>query len=845
MLHGRNTPFGALLYRRTIFCGELEEWVMMERYICIHGHFYQPPRENPWLGAIEIQDSAYPYHDWNEKITAECYAPNSAARILNSERKITRIVDNYSKISFNFGPTLLSWMETNAPDTYQAILEADRQSVESRSGHGNAIAQVYNHVIMPLSNSRDKRTQILWGIKDFEHRFRRAPEGMWLSETAVDLETLDICAKSGIAFVILAPHQASRVRKLKARKWSDVRGAIIDPTRVYLCKLPSGVDINVFFYNGPISTAVAFEKLLDKGENLVNRLLGGFSNRRNLSQFLNIATDGETYGHHFKFGDMALAYALQYIESNDLAKVTNYGEYLGTHRPAYEVEIIQNTSWSCRHGVERWRSNCGCNAGGHDGWNQEWRKPLRKALDWLRDRLAKQFERGASRYIKEPWDARDHYIDVILGQTPEETEMFFHRHQKYELHAHERITVRKLLEIQRNAMLMYTSCGWFFDELSGPETVQILQYAGRAVQLSEELSGRNMEQAFLSKIAKAKSNIASHGDGAHVYRKFVKPALVDLKKVAAYFAVSSLFEEYGDSMHIYSFTVKKEDYQTLRGGITSLAVGKVSVTSGSTGESETVSFSVLSLGGHDLNGGVQSFLGDEAYASMKADIIRTFKLGAIGEVIRLIDKHFETHKYSMTDLCRDEQRKLVRLISGDATDRFNALLQDMYDQNKALMNFVNEIGMPMPKAFLSAAISTLNSAIMQAFIEDPPCCEKIRRIANDIRRWNVPLDEVELEFRARRRVENMMNEFERIPSDLSLLAELKEMIELLKMMLIEMNYRHVQNTYYRMAGKTYGDFLSRMRTGDERATQWVSLFEEVGDILSFDVPRVIARPEGG
>ncbi|MCA1724656.1 MAG: glycoside hydrolase, partial [Thermomicrobia bacterium] len=354
---------------------------MTNRYVCIHGHFYQPPRENPWLEAIELQDSAYPYHDWNERITAECYAPNAASRILSGAGRIAQIVQNYARISFNFGPTLLAWMEAQAPDTYAAILDADRESRDRFSGHGAAMAQVYNHIILPLANRRDKWTQIHWGIADFTHRFGRAPEGMWLSETAVDLETLDILAEQGIAFTVLAPSQAGMVREIGAEEWEDVSGARIDPTRAYVQQLPSGRTIALFFYDGPISRGVAFEGLLDRGENLVNRLLGAFSDERDWPQLVHIATDGETYGHHHAHGDMALAYALHHIEAHDLAHLTIYGEYLERFPPTHEVQIIENTAWSCDHGVERWRSNCGCNTGGRPDWNQQWRGPLRAALD--------------------------------------------------------------------------------------------------------------------------------------------------------------------------------------------------------------------------------------------------------------------------------------------------------------------------------------------------------------------------------------------------------------------------------------------------------------------------------
>ncbi|MCZ6514447.1 MAG: DUF3536 domain-containing protein, partial [Acidobacteria bacterium] len=489
----------------------------MERYLCIHGHFYQPPRENPWLETVELQDSAYPYHDWNERITAECYAANASSRILDEKRRIVKITNNYSRMSFNFGPTLLSWLAAFSPQTYQAILDADRESRELFSGHGSALAQSYNHTILPLSNRRDKYTQILWGLRDFEYRFGRKPEGMWLPETAVDLETLDILAELGVRFTLLAPHQARRTRPLGGRAWKDVSGGQIDPTRPYELRLPSGRTIRIFFYDGPISRAVAFEKLLANGERYAERLLGAFSDQRDWPQMVHIATDGETYGHHHRYGDMALSYALNHIESNQLAKLTNYAEYLERHPPSQTAEIFENSSWSCSHGVERWRSDCGCSSGTNPQWHQRWRGPLRQALDWLRDTLAAGYESRAGELVKDPWAARDDYIDVVLDRSPENIHQFMDRHAAGAWGAAEKTTVLKLLELQRHTLLMYTSCGWFFDELSGIETKQVLQYAGRAIQLGQELIGNSYETDFLEKLEQAPSNIPEHQNGAHIY----------------------------------------------------------------------------------------------------------------------------------------------------------------------------------------------------------------------------------------------------------------------------------------------------------------------------------------
>src|SRR5215468_1719551 len=397
---------------------------------------------------------------------------------------------------------------------------------------------------------------------------------MWLPETAVDLETLDLLAEFGITFTILAPRQASRVRRMGSRTWKDVSGDRIDPTRPYLLRLPSRRKIALFFYDGPISRAVAFEGLLDSGEQFANRLMSGFSDKRDWNQLLHIATDGESYGHHHRFGEMALSYALEHIESNGLAKITNYGEFLSQNPPTHQVEIFENSTWSCVHGIERWKSDCGCNSGGHSDWNQSWRAPLRSALDWLRDRLAPRYAEKTAALLKDPWEARNDYIHVILNRSPENVNRFFQKHATRSLTDAEQVEALKLLEMQRHLMLMYTSCGWFFDELSGIETVQVIHYAGRAVQLAAEISGdANLEKAFLAELAKAKSNIPEHADGAHIYEKFVKPAIVDIPRLAAHYAIRSVFEDPGDSSRIYSYSAQRSEFGRSEAGKMKLVTG--------------------------------------------------------------------------------------------------------------------------------------------------------------------------------------------------------------------------------------------------------------------------------
>jgi len=804
----------------------------MERCVCIHGHFYQPPRENPWLESIEIQDSAFPYHDWNEKVTAECYGPNAASRQMDAEGRITDIVSNYARISFNFGPTLLSWMEHSWPGVYAAVLEADRQSVVWRSGHGAAIAQVYNHIIMPLANSRDKRTQVIWGIKDFEHRFKRFPEGMWLSETAVDLETLDILAERGIKYTVLAPRQAKRTRRAGSGKWKDAAGGI-DPTRAYVCSLPSGRRITIFFYDGPISQAVAFEKLLNRGEDFARRLLSGFSEARNWPQIMNIATDGETYGHHHRFGDMALTAALNHIENKSPARLTNYGEYLSQYPPSYEVEIIENTSWSCYHGIERWRSDCGCSTGGHPGWNQKWRKPLRAALDWLGDILTDVYEREAAAYLEDPWQARDEYIDVILDRSGG-MDAFFDRQSRGTLSGAERVKTLKLLEMQRHAMLMYTSCGWFFDDVSGIETVQVIEYAGRAVQLAGELTGTGLEEEFIGRLSEAKSNLTDRGDAARIYEEVVKPAVINLNKVGAHYAVSSLFEEYADKTVIYGYGVERLDYHTIHAGKTKLAIGRISVSSHITVETETVSFCVFHLGGHAINGGVRTYRGDESFQDMKNEITAALEGGDFAELVRLMDTHFGMHNYSLKDLFRDEQRKILNLVISSTLEEYEAAYRGMYENSRVLMGFLSETGIPVPKALYTSAEFILNLDLRKAF-EEGPDLEKLRAAADDIMRWDLPVDSLVVEFAAGRTVEELMRRAAGAAPDALPLATAREILELMKSLSLEMNVWEMQNIYFRMAKTLYPDVRMKARSGDADASAWVETFKDLGKILSFNI----------
>jgi alpha-amylase/alpha-mannosidase (GH57 family) len=815
----------------------------MERFLCIHGHFYQPPRENPWLESVEIQDSAYPYHDWNERITAECYAPNTATRNLDGEGRIMGIVSNYARISFNFGPTLLSWMEKFAPDAYFAIQAADRQSMTWRSGHGAALAQVYNHIIMPLASLADKRTQVRWGIKDFEHRFQRFPEGMWLAETAVDVATLEVLAEEGIHFTILAPHQAKRARRIGFGRWKDVGGSRIDPSRAYLCRLPSGRSITLFFYDGPISQAVAFEKLLSSGEQFATRLMTGFSEQSSHSQLVHIATDGETYGHHHAFGEMALGHALNYIEVNNLARLTNYGEYLELHPATHEVQIIDNTSWSCVHGIERWRNDCGCNSGGNGSWNQQWRKPLRDALDWLSGQLAVSFEDGLADFVKDPWAARNDYIAVMLDRSDENIAAFLQRHSLRPLDEEAVAAVLSLLEMQRHAMLMYTSCGWFFDELSGIETVQIIQYAGRAMQLAESYCVESIEDHFLERLALAGSNMAEHVNGAQIYAKFAKPVMIDLIMVGAHYAVSFVFEEHGEETDIFSYRAFREDHLILHAGQMRLAVGKIFIRSSITRKADRISFCSLYFGGHALNCGVRSFLGEEAYVTMKEEVASAFNGGDFAAVVRLIDTHFGMHNYSLKDLFRDKQRHILRLIIAGTLQEFEEKFVSQYENSKSLMGFLRETGMPVPRYFMTTAETALNLKLQKMFTSETVDIGKLKEDVGEINSWHVAIDNVALEFIIRRRIEGAMAALLVEPENGQLLSEVILLVEAVTLLPLKVNLWQTQNMYWTMLQSRASELLSTagMKNG---LIPWSEAVKILGGMLFFNVPAVLGEAKG-
>ncbi|MGO9211294.1 MAG: DUF3536 domain-containing protein [Terriglobales bacterium] len=809
----------------------------MDRYLCIHAHFYQPPRENPWLEAIELQDSAAPYHDWNERIANECYVPNGAARILDGQGRIAKIVNNYARISFNFGPTLLSWLEQHAPRTYERVLEADRQSLELFSGHGSALAQAYNHIILPLASSRHKYTQILWGIRDFQHRFNRDPEGLWLPELAVDVETLEVLSSLGIKFTILAPHQAKRMRHRPWDNWVHLDGAGIDPTRAYRCNLPSGRSLALFFYDGPISRAVAFEKLLLNGESFAHRLLGGFNDSRPWAQLMHIATDGETYGHHHSHGDMALAYALDYIERNQFARITNYGEYLAAHPPTEEVEIVQNTSWSCVHGLDRWQQDCGCNSGERPQWAQHWRRPLREALDWLRDELAPRCELAARELVRDLDDARDDYISAVLDRSPASVNAFFAKHAVRELDADDQVRALKLLEIERHLMLMYTSCGWFFDELTGLETVQVLRYAGRAVQLAEDLFGPPIEEQFLSRLEQTWSNISGMGNGRDVYERFVRAGMVNLPGVAAHYAISSLFNGYRGRTSTYCYRLDLQESRVLESGKARLALGRARMTSRTTRERLTFCFAVLHFGDHNLRAGVCPFPGENAFRAMVQQAAQAFLSGDLTECLQVIDQRFQGATYSLKSLFRDEQRRILSRIIDTTLGEAEAACRHVYEHHAPLLSFLAELHTPLPGLLRSTAEAVLSNSVERALAEPEPDLERVRGLLDTAARQHINLDTAGLEVALRQRLNAVVEQWARKPGDLHLLELAESVASVARVVPFEVNLWNSQNVYYELVQAISAQ--ARLRPGngaDDLLERLAGMGERLGLAASATTP---------
>ncbi len=804
-----------------------------QQFVCVHGHFYQPPRENPWLDAIEPQPSAHPYPDWNARITAECYRPNASARIVDGQGRIVDIIDNYERMSFNVGPTLLAWMAREAPDVHRALIDADRKSMDRFGGHGSAMAQAYNHLIMPLATRRDQLTQARWGVADFRHRFGRAPEGMWLPECAVDTASLEALAEAGIAFTVLAPHQAQRVRSPGGTSWIDVSGSRIDTSQCYRCKLPSGRTIDLFFYDGPTSQAIAFEKLLVDGTRFAERLTarGGDG-----PMLCHVATDGETYGHHHRYGDMALAWALETIDRGDHpgARLTNYAEFRARFGATWQVEIVEDSSWSCAHGVERWRSDCGCNSGGHGDWKQAWRRPLRDALDWLRDRAADVFERHGEPLLRDPWAARDDFVDVVLDRSPASVAAFLCKHGRTGAPAPgsaAEIRILELLELQRHAMLMYTSCGWFFDELSGIETVQILQYAARVCELCERISGEPVEPLMVDRLALAMSNLDKYGDGRGVWAQTVRPARIDLHKVVAHYAVAAAIAVPGDAVRdlhqgqkLYCYELAPRDVTTRRTGKARLVAGTVRCTSLVTHEWDELSFAALHLGEHHVSGGIQTFPGREAWDAEVEELTASFLSADLLAAQRAMDRFFPDTAVSLGSLFGRERDRAIDHILSNSLREAESAFRRVHDENAPLMRYLVNLGVAVPETFRAAAELVLRHRILAELRKETPVFEEVRACIAEAAQVKVELDVSDVAYAAGEALGRMIVHQAARPDDVARLEQLARMAEIAGTMESRVDLWKAQNGCVALREVGLAGWRSRAAAGDAAAIRLWTAF---------------------
>lgn len=811
-------------------------------FLTIHGHFYQPPRENPWLEAIELQDSALPFHDWNERINKECYNPNSISKIVDNRNRILDVVNNYEHMSFNFGPTLLSWMEHFAPLTYERIIKADIESVSEHSGHGNAMAQVYNHIIMPLANENDKQTQIKWGIRDFEYRFGRKPEGMWLAETAVDDETLKYLEENGIKFTVLSPYQALKFRQEGDKDWQDVSWGNIDPARSYRYYIKSapGKFIDLFFYDGAISRSVAFDELLKDGNKFIKRLKEGISDCRDYPQLINIATDGESYGHHTKFGDMALSYVLKIRAKDEGFKITNYAEYLDKYRSNCEVDIKQASSWSCFHGVGRWKEDCGCSTGGHPGWNQKWRKPLRDALDYLRDELIVVFENEGQKYFDNVWNVRNKYINVILDRNEMNVKKFQQENFKPDLTDDDKVHAMELLEIQRQAMLMYTSCGWFFSEISGIETVQIMKYAARAMQLAARFTSKNLEEKFLEILSQAKSNIPEFGTGKDIFERFVKPSIITIKQIATLWALSSLYQDFEDEENVYCYTITRKAYKKVQKNSSTFIVGHIEIQSKITLQKSNVMFALMQYAGGDFHCTIKEYSDDAEFNRIKNDLIKIYTMNTLTEIIRALDEYFGKEYFTLKDIFIEERRKILQILLKGKLEKFSQTYQEMYDEGKGSIYHLQGLGLSIPDEFKISAEYALshkfNDIVVHSggFVEDD-LIQQATDINFEAKKIDIKLDKSpsNLVFSKKilQNINRLVHSFEIQQADVVL-----EIFDNIRKLELNVDIAEAQNIYFTKIYHRIGDIIASEAFKNKKSSnkRFVEMLLDIGENLNIN-----------
>lgn len=690
--------------------------------IVLHAHFYQPPRDNPWTETVEREGSAAPFHDWNARIEAECYGANAHARVFGEGGRIADIINNYAFLSFNIGPTLFSWLEAHAPETCRRIADADRQSALWHDGHGSAIAQAYSHAILPLCNERDRNTQIRWGIADFKHRFRRLPEAMWLPETACNVATAQALAAHGMRYVILSPHQAERVRAEGSADWVDVSDGSIDPHRPYRLRLPDGATIVCFFYDGPAAHAVSFEGVLDTSLGLAQKLLAAAESSLGADQIVHIATDGETYGHHHRFAERALGYFIFREAEAWGLELTNYAAYLDRVVVTDEVELKpgpngEGTAWSCVHGLGRWTRDCGCNSGKFSGWSQAWRTPLRAAFDLLRDHAAQVLQSVGGDLVGDVWDARDDYIDVILDPTKATRDAFVRKHAKTELSAQKRVRLFKLMEAHRMTQLMYASCGWFFDDLAGLETKQVMKYAARGVQLLDDLVGKRFMPTLLEALAEARGNVPTEGNGADVMNRRVLACEVTTHMRAAERVSHLLFGEIPPAENDSAFSLETLEHRALERGSSRMVIGRAKITRMRTEHAEELTYAAAVLAEWDMHCGIKTTVGRDVFTALEEDANQCFTQPTPTALIRLIDHHLGPEYYSVRNLSDSARAEFIENMMTNLLARLGATYSFLYDEHRRTIELIDATGVEVPSELRLIAEYTLARRLDAAVLE--------------------------------------------------------------------------------------------------------------------------------
>jgi len=664
------------------------------KYLIVHGHFYQPPRENPWLDIIETQESAAPDHDWNERIYDQCYRPNAYSRLLDAKGMIVGIHNNYQNLSYNIGPTLFTWMERYHPDTVRKIIASDKESVARFGGHGNAVAQVFNHIIMPLSSRRDQLTQIRWAKHFFKKRFGRDPEGMWLGEAAINMETVLCLIEENISYVILSPNQAESYRHLNGGDWTHKNQSPVDTRRPYRI-FPQTRDgarleghLDVFFFDEGLSKAVSFDNLLQDSRILGNSINDRYDRNNGANQLVTIATDGETFGHHKPYGDMCLAYFFTHIAPEMGITPVNFGRYLSINPPEYEVTLGdafgEGTSWSCAHGVGRWSRDCGCQTGGKPGWNQAWRAPLRQALRKLQSNIDSYFETRLSPIFPDPWALRDKYINVMWEPSLAKTSEFLHSQSGGRVSFNDELAaeVRRLLEAQKFMLFSFTSCGWFFSEISGLEPMQNLAYACRALQLGlPEERKQSVLDTFLDDLSKAPSNIGEFGNGRRLFEMKVLPfyhheRLLAFTAAAQQILAVKRHSSYEKTVYnlelksVISYRVERMHYDTVA----------VQMESGVTGENS--SWSVLIAHSHD--------------AELRGWVVPAKSVPPGSGKPEAWTSHPDAKLFTLSDMFHSSRGDLseffLNLMAKDTDSRFMGWME----QNEHNLNVLTRLNYPVP-----------------------------------------------------------------------------------------------------------------------------------------------------